>query len=413
MTTYLKYKNLMNVLNYSFQGVNLSHVSATRIWSMAKGERVFGLKQFARFFIALDISKLQLPESNGFLATFMENYRKDHYDLFNTVINSLTDKPSVTNLFEVRRKVAFHPILATKIIFSIFRKLSKENVGLLDKLCWAAEYVYLVNNIKELNKLDFLRVKKYLCMCHVLSIENLMTQYLKNKGVETYSLEEGIYMVYKKNIVLGSIAYELFATDHLLCWGQYTKDEYIEYGIDSRRIDVSGYPKCLELAPFKKDNEYKKCLVLLAGPIFGDINTKLLVMLESMKEEFEITLKPHPANYSAMESYAKEHNFSIVNKTQTVGDCFASGQYDFCIAVNTTAYYESWMAGVPSVRYYDERFDNFYGFDDLFSEETQFKTMINGYRICPKTEDEVKEMLKYAIGFGLDNYDKVINGNLL
>lgn len=400
----------MNVLNYSFQGVDLSHVSATKIWSMAKGERVFGLKQFARFFIAIDASKLQVPESNGFLATFMENYRRDHYDLFNTVVYGLSNKPTVTNLFDVKKRVAFHPILATKITVNVFRKLSKENISLVDKLRWAAEYMYLVNIIKELNKIDFSKVEKYLCMCHVLSLENLMTQYLKTKGITTYSLQEGIYLVYKKNIVLGSIAYELFATDHLLCWGQYTKDEYIEYGIDSSKIDVAGFPKCHNLALFKENNDYKNCLVMLAGPIFGDVNSKLLEMLKSMKDELDITLKSHPANYTLMERYAQEHNFNIVDKTKTVGDCFASGKYDFCIAVNTTAYYESWMAGIPCVRYYDERFDNFYGFNDFFSEEEQFKSMIEGYRVCPKTEDEVKEMLKYAIGFGLDNYDKVING---
>ena len=413
MTTYQKYRSLMNALSYSFQGVDLSHVSATKIWSMAKGERVFGLKQFARFFIALDASKLQLPENNGFLATFMENYRKDHYDLFNTVVNGLSNKPTVTNLFDVKRRVAFHPILAAKITITVYRKLLKENISLVDKLRWAAEYMYLVNNIKELDKIDFSKVKKYLCMCHVLSLENLLTQYLKTKGIVTYSLQEGIYFIFKKNIVLGSIAYELFVTDHLLCWGQYTKDEYKKYGIDPSKITVSGYPKCKVLAPLKNNNVYKTCLVMLAGPIIGNANTNLLMMLESLKDEFDITLKSHPANYLSMEKYAQEHNFSIIDKTQTVGECLESGRYDFCIAVNTTAYYESWMVGVPCVRYYDERFDNFYGFDDFFSDEEQFKTMINGYRICPKNENEIKEMLKYAIGFGLDNYDKVINGNLL
>lgn len=412
MNTYQKYKKWMDTLSYSFKGIELSHVSATKIWAMANGELVFDLKHLCRFVVALDLSKLELPEDNGFLATFMENYRQDHYDLFYSVVNSLTVKPSITNLYELRPKVSFHPLQALKITYNVFRKLKKHDVGFICKFQWAAEYVYLANIIEELDKIDFSKVKKYLCMCHVFSLENLMTQYLKAKCIETYSLQEGIYLVYKKNIVLGSIAYELFATDHLLCWGQYTKDDYIAYGIDSRRIHVAGYPKCHELAPFKQDNKYKKCLVMLAGPIFGDVNAKLLVMLESMKDEFEITLKSHPANYESMEKYAYEHNFEIVNKMQTVRDCFASGKYDFCIAVNTTAYYESWMAGVPSVRYYDERFDNFYGFDDFFSGEEQFLSMINGYRVCPKTEGEVKEMLKHAIGFGLDNYDKVINGKI-
>lgn len=410
LSTYQIYGKLMSSFSYSYSGVELSHVSATKIWAKAKGEQVYGLKHLIRFFVSLDYGEAFSPSRRGiFIATFMENYRKDHYDLYNTVINGLMIKPAVTNLYELKKKVSIHPIIIVKMLYYFFVRMKNERLGFLEKIQWAAEYVYLANNIQELNKKDFSGVKKYLCMCHVLSLENLMTQYFKNKGVETFSLQEGIYLVYKKNIVLGSIAYELFATDHLLCWGQYTKDEYVEYGIAPSRIEVSGYPKCHKLITFKKGNAYKKCLVMLAGPIFGDVNAKLLEMLERMKDELDITLKSHPANYAAIEVYAKENSFDIVPQKRTVGECFESGVYDFSIAVNTTAYYESWMAGVPSLRYYDERFDNFYGFEDFFSDENQLSVMIKGYRTIPKTEEEVQKMLEYAIGFGIDNYNKVLN----
>jgi len=413
MTTYTKFKALMQSLEYNYRGVELSHVTALRAWALARGENTFKLTHFFKMFLAMDVQNLNLPNQNGFMATFMENYRKDHFELFNNVVRNLSEAPSITNLFELKNKISWHLFKDLKIIFVVFRILKKTDLRMIEKIHYGIEYAYWINTIMELDKIDFSKVKKYLCMCHVLGMENLLTQYFRKKGIETFSLQEGIYLVYKKNKVLGSIAYELFETDHLLCWGQYTKDEYSAYGIDPRRISVAGYPKGETIKPQKEGNEFRNCLVLLAGPIFGDVNNKLLKILLGEKDHLKITLKPHPANYSEMSAFAVKNCFDITKKGMTVGECFESAKYDFCIAVNTTAYYESWMAGVPCVRYYDERFDNFYGFDDFFSDEEQFKTMINGYRICPKNENEVKEMLKYAIGFGLDNYDKVINGNLL
>ena len=326
------------------------------------------------------------------------------------VADKFTNKPSITNLYELRHKLTCHPALIFKITRDIFKQFNKADLNFKEKLLWASEYVYWANVLEDLKNIDFSKTKKYLCMCHILSMENLLTQYFRKIGIETYSLQEGIYMVYKKNPVLGSIAYELFATDHLLCWGQYTKDQYIEYGRDASRINVVGYPKCKVLIPQKQNNQYRKCLIMLAGPIFGDVNKKLLSMLEPLKDEIEVTLKSHPVNFEEMEAYAINHNFSIEPRTRTITDCFENGVYDFCIAVNTTAYYEAWMAGIPCIRYYDERFDNFYGFEDLFSTKQEFDTLLGQYRTDSKTEAEVRGMLEYAIGFGIDNYNDIVKG---
>lgn len=410
MTTYTKFKALMQSLEYNYRGVELSHVTALRAWALARGENTFKLTHFFKMFLAMDVQNLNLPNQNGFMATFMENYRKDHFELFSNVVRNLSEAPSITNLFELKNKISWHLFKDLKIIFVVFRILKKTDLRMIEKIHYGIEYAYWINTIMELDKIDFSKVKKYLCMCHVLSFENLLTQYLKNKNVVTYSLQDGIYFIYKKNVVLGCIAYEYFATDHLLCWGEYTKDEYVAYGINKSHISVAGYPKNSYLKRQVANNNYKRCLVLLAGPIFGDVNDKLLIMLREMRN-IEVTLKSHPANFDEMAVYAKSNHFEIVPKTDTISACFESGVYDFCIAVNTTAYYEAWMAGIPCFRYYDDRFDIFYGFDDLFSNEAELQKLINDYRLKPKTEDEIIQMLRYSIGFGVDNYDKIIINN--
>lgn len=407
MSEFERYKVLLRRLQYRYKGIELSHVYACQIWAEANGINTFSIICLANFFLAQKVSKLKLPLENGIFSTFMDTQRKDHYDLYCSVIRRMSVQPSVNELFNIKKKLSIHPLIIYRVLGSVFNKA----LPFKKKIIWAAKYTFLCNTINELDKIDFSKVNKYISMCHVLEMENLYTQYFRKRGIPTYSLQEGIYLVYKKNIVLGSIAYDLFATDHLLCWGQYTKDEYVKFGIDPNRIRVAGYPKCNTMAQLKPNNPYKSILVLLAGPIFGDVNLKLLQLLERQKSDFDITLKSHPSNYEEMENYAKRNGFNIISKAQTVNDCLTSGNFDFCIAVNTTAYYESWMAGIPCIRYYDERFDNFYGFNDLFSDDAEFISMIENYRKNPQTEIEVKEMMEYAIGFGLDNYDTIINEN--
>lgn len=410
MNTYSKYKELAVFFNFSFNGVELSHVAACQIWGTANRDRVFTWRHYCKFLFSLNVAALKLPKQNGFLATFMDGRRKDHLDLFNKVTGGLSDSPTVNYLFDIGRKLSFSPQMTFQVMRSVLSQLQDSGISLSCKLHFAIEYVYLCNTIRELDKLDFSTVHKYLCMCHVLGMENLLTQYLRRKGVTTYSLQEGVYYIFKENAVLGHIAYELFETDHLLCWGQYSKDEYVGYGIAPSRIDVAGYPKEKTLKPLKEQNQYKRCLVLLAGVLFGDVNSNLLAMLEGMKEEFSITLKPHPSNYQEMATFAHEHRFDIVPSSETVHDCFCSGGYDFCIVVNSTAYYESWIFGIPCIRYYDERFTVSYGFDDSFTDKSELMYLIEKYRQTPKSQQEVGEMLKYSIGLGLDNYDNILRG---
>ena len=410
MTNVERYRAMLNCLEYNYKGIELCHIVTLKIWGEARGKRVFSWRHIICLFKAYDVRSFILPNDNGFLSTFMEKRRNDHYNLYETILSRFSISPTRNDLFNLKTRFVFNPLIISILCCHFFFKIKGSGLSIGKKLNWLSEYAFLCNTIHELEKIDFTPVKKYLSMCHIIGLENLLTQYFRQKGIETFSLEEGIYMVYKRTFVIGAIAYENFATDHLLCWGQYTKDQYIEYGIDASRIDVAGYPKSQTLKPQKQNNKYQKCLVMLAGPLFGDVNNNLLTMLGSLRDEIDITLKSHPVNYSEMETYAKKHTFSIIPKSQSIADCFENGDYDFSIAVNTTAYYESWMAGIPCIRYNDERFDNFYGFDDLFSTKEQLESLLCEYRSAPKNELEVKQMLEYAIGFGLDNYDSIING---
>ena len=77
----------------------------------------------------------------------------------------------------------------------------------------------------------------------MLDLENLLTQFFKLRNIPTYSLQEGVYFIFKKNPPLDSVQYENFETDNLLCWGQFSIDEDVSYGISPRKLRLAGYPK--------------------------------------------------------------------------------------------------------------------------------------------------------------------------
>lgn len=413
MTQYERYRQLSASLEYSFKAIRLNHVIALELWGKAKGSNLFSWRSILKIFLAYDFNSNVLPNDRPFIATNFSIYgRKDHAELFDEVIKRINKPPYVYHVKPgkfIGMKFTFNPLFIARQLLKIFSIIRNADISFFEKCKVTCEYLFICNTILELDKTDWSKTQKYLCMCHVISIDNLLTQFFRSKGIPTYSLQEGIYFIFKKNPVMGSIAYELFATDHLLCWGQYTKDEYAAYGIDPTRIDVAGYPKCNSLKPLKANNSFKSCLIILAGPIFGDVNDRLLDILEILKGELTITLKSHPANYDIMEAYAKKHAFNIVEKEKTMAACLNADVFDFCIAVNTTAYYEAWMSGIPCIRYYDERFDLFNGFDDLFSTKEQLLNMLDEYRKQPKSQEDLVKMLEYSIGFGLDNYNRILS----
>ena len=82
--------------------------------------------------------------------------------------------------------------------------------------------------------------------------------------------------------------------------------------------------------------------------------------------------------------------------------------YDLTISVNTAAYYESYMNGIPSLRFGSDNFENSISVsDDLFTDfetlEQGIQSVINS-RNSKEYWDGITKRLKYIIGIGISNY---------
>ena len=224
-------------------------------------------------------------------------------------------------------------------------------------------------------------------------------------------MQEGIYFIFKKNPPVDLIQYENFETDNLMCWGKFSVDEFISYGISPSRLSIAGYPKKVEIKLIKQNNSFKRCMILVARDSFRNTNMALLNILSNYSDEYEFYIKLHPScDYSFYSNYSDSHNMIIVPKETTVNECLINSVYDFAVAVNTTAYYEALMRGLPCLRFYDGTFDLMAGCNDLFGTDEEFVKQINLIRKLPLSDyqKEVDEILEYAMGVGIDNYKATV-----
>lgn len=412
MDSFDRYKLLKHKFNFVYNGICLNKVLALPIWSLANGKYDFSWKRIALAFLAIDVKQLEFdPQKNTILSTFGRYARKDHLELYNTVIERLDGKASYNKTLDFGWKLSVHPIMVSKVISFAFANLSETPLSLWSKWKLIIECIHYCNIIEEIKHMDFTGVQKFLCQCSVLDLENLLTQYFKLKNIPTYSLQEGIYFIFKKNPPLDSVQYENFETDNLLCWGQFSVDEDVSYGISPKRLRVAGYPKEVEMHTMKEENPYKKCMVLLARDSFRDTNMGLLNILLKYSVDYEFCLKLHPScDFELYSSFASQHGMIIISKDITINDCLNNNLFDFAIAVNTTAYYEALMRGLPCLRFCDGTFDLMAGYKDVFGTDDEFREVMEILRnqSLSTYQEDINRVLKYAIGIGIDNYKKII-----
>ncbi|MBY2899766.1 MULTISPECIES: hypothetical protein [Bacteroides] len=414
MGNFENYKILKKKLDISYKGIYLNRVLAVHIWNLVndKCSFCFSLKHFFLLFLSINVRKMVFdPKQHSILSTFGRYCRKDHLQLYESIINRLEGKASYNNTLEFGWKISIHPLVGMKMVSKVFRCLKEDKIRFREKLALSVLVVHYCNVIEELCQMNFSNVEKYLSMCSVLDLENLLTQYMKGQGIPSYSLQEGIYFIYKTNSPLDSIQYENFEAQYLMCWGQFSVDEYVSFGISPERLYIAGYPKKIDVKLMKKDNPFKKCMVLLARESFRETNKKLLDILIELSSQYAFCLKLHPScNYLYYSQYVSLYNINVISKDKMVEECLNNKEYDFCIAVNTTAYYEVLMRGLPCLRFFDGTFDLMAGYNDVFQTKEDFEKYICDIKHLSifDYQADINKILEYAIGVGIDKYKEIL-----
>lgn len=388
----------------------MGHAMVFNLWHIASNTiHGTGIKLL---FKKLDTSKMFFDkEQNSILTTFGKQLgnRKDHKQVYDYVLKKLGGIASENNMNTWEYKSCFNFLLLVKVIY--WGLMLKIELSFRERLLVICSTMLFCNTLKDIKKMSFDGVEKYISMYNASEMENVFTQYFHLHGVKTYSLSEGLYMVYEDNIPIDAVNYDNLETDKLIVWSQWVKDSFIKAGVSERRLHVGGYPHTMERVSMKENNPFHKCVVLLSRQILHESNQRLLKVLACFSSQIQFELKLHPSlNYAEYDMIANEYGMSIVPADVTLADCMSNKNYDFAVAGQTTAYYEALAKGVPCLRFDDGSYTLMKGYNDIFTNKTNFNVILSSIRNLPTTQyqAEVNDMLEYCLGLGIDNYYKII-----
>lgn len=413
--TFDRYKQLKKSLSTRYRGIDISQVLAIYLWIWAVADAIEGVEE-KETEQALDLSFLQGIDKKKVI--YYDIDRKDHQATFHNICSFLGDDYKVIDIaFNIKYKP--HRSIVNKWLSKLFvmraarhykfTKREKEQLGY--RVC------FVLNSIDELYamKKQLNHVSHFVSYSAIHPWNSLLCQFFKCRKAKVFGLSHAVHVVFTQNIPIHCLNYENLDVDYSLTWGQYTKDEYLKYGVKAKEIFVAGYPKKMDVQQPKRKNELKSCLVLLSNIDYDESDRKLLALLSRYTDTYTFFLKLHPTNdYDSYKALAAKGHMTVIDKEVQLTDCFDKEKYDFSIAVNTTSYYEIMAAGIPCLRYKDgDAFEMTYGEDnDMFNTAEEFCRAMAWLK--EQTENRsydgiIRDTLHYVMGLGENNYRKLLS----
>lgn len=413
--TYEKYKQLKKSLSVRYRGIDISQVLAIYLWGWSGAEKVDGVDEKEEE-QALDFSFLQGIDKKKII--YYDIDRKDHQATFHNICSFLGDDYKVIDIaFNIKSKP--HHSIINKCLSRIFIWIATRHYKFTteDKKQLSSRVCYVLNSIDELYsmKRELRHISHFVSYSAIHPWNSLLCQFFRCRKAKVFGLSHAVHAIFTNNIPIHCLNYENLDVDYSLTWGQYTKDEYMKFGVKAKEIFVAGYPKKMDIQQAKRTNELKRCLVLLSNIDYDDSNKNLLALLSQYTKTHTFYLKLHPSNnFECYKAIAEKDKMFIIDKKVLLTECFDKDKYDFAIAVNTTSYYEIMAAGIPCLRYKDDNaFQMTYGNEnDEFSTAKEYVDTMNWLKeqIRNQVYDEIRHhVLHYAIGLGENNYKKLLS----
>lgn len=404
-----KYLEIKKALECEYNSYPLHNILSLEIISLVYGKKKPRLKELAWLFLT---QKIVINTDKKVLFSIGPYKRDDYYELLRHVRTGFDS--DLVDLAKVRKSFK---LSLTNIAFSfkyIFGR--KIDLSFASKLSLVSSLTYMLNIIDDLEKNPLpAHLQKFCSFCSMLNYEAILDYYFQKNKKQTYTLQHGLWFIYD-SYPIDVVAYENFVANNLLFWGEYTKDEFIKFGIDSNRLLNAGYPRATKKLN-KKNVDTLKVLILFAGIQYHKNNLQIIELLKELSNsiDIEVEFKPHPSlNYKFYENLAKENGFKMA-ENKTVQELLTLNNYTLSIAYNSTAYYDSYINNCISLRYKDVNADNSIDvWNDGFSNIEELKSKIEFFKEKNSDHvfwDETEKKLEYVLGFGTNKYKEILDAN--
>lgn len=226
-----------------------------------------------------------------------------------------------------------------KFFFIFLRSIEfKNNIKFSDNLLMSFFNSYARITIDELESID-LYAEKYIAFNSSYFFESFLCFYFKKRGVQTSSLQHGIYYQYENEIPFETINYENICADELICWSQFTIDQIKNIVPKDVVLIKNNYPYATESKRHKNSLQINKILVLLPRIKYKKEIVNLIDILKKTNENFLI--RPHPSSKRLAKSVIKGLKKFSIDVNNDLYKTLLSGQFNYCISFNTTATFEA------------------------------------------------------------------------
>lgn len=417
-----RYEEVNSRLNIRKDGIDYSKVlSRELLMILYNTKRNFSYKKFMKsFFLSLDVSEILGVLRNEKTLVTIDNrferldYRQlllkstEYIKSFKIVDISRLDSRLVINIpnlywsFKNFKKFRASGFNYGECIFLISRLSFYERLG-----------KDLISGIK---RLDNKKCKNYLAFNSSFGIETLFTQVFNTTNIiQTFSLSHGIsYINYSLTKPADFINGFNIQANKVFVWGESSKTDLINnFDVDKSKIIIGGNPKY----PQKKINvylEFSKCIVFLGRRIYNVSNFELIKVLSEVSQNLKIdfTLKLHPSlDLDMYKKLTSNLNIKLSLENQSLTEVLTSGNFNFAIAHNTTAYYEAMYFNLPCFRYGYKENEDYFGLNDKFESPEELKNLILRYKSLDKSiiNRNVELLLSQTLGMGINNYAEILN----
>lgn len=152
-------------------------------------------------------------------------------------------------------------------------------------------------------------------------IENYITQYFKNKNIDTITLQHGLYIDYSKLQNKNIVNYENVVSKYFLAWGNDTKNLINKYHHD---VDVFICGKINRHNNSEiNDSDKNYFTVIFDQQMFFEYNKQLLLIAQKLSNELklELNIRFHPANIESNYDISGNNliNMAVTNSKFVIG----------------------------------------------------------------------------------------------
>ena len=413
---YRQYCGLKQNWKVNYKDINLADACAIDlIDAIVVGHKASYYHIICALFQRIQVAPLKDAfETHTNIFTFAFPNRKDHLALSKAYVSSVDDsrlvvldyyyspRKSISRWLHFWKEVRTLPISFINRVFSAARM---------------AGYSGVIDDLEKQFASVNLNTKQFIPFCATVYHEALLTLFFRSKGATTYYTFHGVFGRYLQFIANDVVNGDNILSNYVLAFGEGQRQDLIhDFEVNPNIIKVAGNPKY----PYHKiqiQNTFQSCLILGGAGMYDDALRQLLLEADKLADQLQIkmALKPHPLSKIYEDAVWKQiKHITLLDKSDTITSLFDTCQYDFAITHNTSSYYECMIAGLKPFRWGNNENVDFEGMEDRFYTAEQLERMIRDAKQTDSAilSQEAEQLLIHVIGYGINNYNQIINASL-